>query len=82
MNDTPVPRMVEVYDTAGQVVGSISAEELARLRKENEVLQRHVRSLLPKATPEQEAEMAEMLSRAVPLDIEGLLNEIESDRSH
>ena len=78
MNDIPVPGKFEVYDVAGSVVGSISAEELARLREENEIFQRQMHSLLPVATPEEEAEMAAALATAVDLNMDELIREIEA----
>jgi hypothetical protein len=78
MNDIPVPGKFEVHDTNGKIVGSISAEELARLREENEVLQRQMMSLLPVATPEEEAEMEAALATAVDLNMDEIIRDIET----
>jgi hypothetical protein len=78
MNDIPVPGKVEVHDANGSVGGSVSAEELARLREENEVLQRQLGAALPVATAEEEAEMARIMETAVPLDMDEIIRDLEA----
>ncbi len=72
----------EIRDANGDVVGYfVPAPDFAHLlslQEDNEILQRHLDSLLPVATPEEETEMASIMESAVPLDMDRLIREIEA----
>lgn len=54
-------------------------EEVESLRKQQTVYERQLRSLLPKATPEEEAEMTRLMQTAVPNGLRNLIAELEAE---
>jgi hypothetical protein len=92
--NTPIPPngRLEVRDANGQVVGYfVPADDLARLdrelesvRRERDTFERHLRSVLPAATPEQEEEFRRQLAEGVWVDglaaIDSIIAELESGR--
>lgn len=71
---------LEVRDADGRLVGYfVSPDELARLREENDTLRRHLKAVLPVATPEQEAEFRRQLDTGVWLDGDQVIAELTAE---
>lgn len=78
-----------LHDANGKVIAYVVPSEqyeqmktaVEALQRHRETYRRHLRSLLPKATPEQEAEMAEAIRTGVPDGLRTLLAELESEGS-
>lgn len=54
--------------------------EIAQLRTERDKANAKVIALLPQGTPEEEAEMLQLMATAVPFDLGGLIAEMEAER--
>jgi hypothetical protein len=54
--------------------------EIAQLRVERDKANAKVFALLPQGTPEEEAEMLQLMADAVPFDLGGLIAEMEAER--
>lgn len=78
-----------LHDANGKVIAYVVPSEQFELMKaaqealqrQRETYRRHLRSLLPKATPEQEAEMAEAIRTGIPDGLRTLLAELEAEES-
>jgi outer membrane protein TolC len=81
--DTPQP----IHGPDGNVTAYlVPAAELDRLRAEAEAvrqerdhIQRQLMALLPKATPEEEAEMKHLMETAIPDGLDHLIAELEAE---
>lgn len=54
--------------------------EIAQLRVERDKANAKVVALLPQGTPEEEAEMMQLMATAVPFDLSGLIADMEAER--
>jgi transketolase len=76
-----------LHDTDGKVFAYfVPADQFDRLqaevehvRKQRDAYESKLRSLLPKATPEEEAEMQRLLETAVPNGLRNLIADLESE---
>lgn len=69
-----------LHDTDGKVFAYVvPADQFENLRIEVENLRRQIRSLVPKATPEEEAEMKRLLETTAPHGLRDLIAELEAE---
>lgn len=83
----PVIPSQPLHDANGKVIAYVvPSEQYEQMKAAQEALQqareahfRQLRAILPKATPEQEAEMAEAIRTGIPNGLRTLLAELEAE---
>ena len=73
MSEIQLLSMIDVLKRQNQELQAENAD----LRHRLDVSEARVWALLPKGTPEEEAEMEQLMKTAVPFDLSGLIAELE-----
>jgi hypothetical protein len=72
-------QLVVMVDALKRQLQELHAEN-ARLRHERDLARANALAMLPQGTPEELAEMERLMATAVPLNMSGLIAELEAGR--